>query len=250
MSAYAHPVANVYANLCADVHNTYLKHTPVHAWCTQLTWCTQHLSKCMHTLSKKMHMHSCMYAYATVQKLLCHGTYCEIILRLGQESYRLSFAARPPAVSTKSVAWLCSLKKSVQIHASSWRGRCCGVAAGIAWAEVSALAEHHNNVSVSVSVRVSVWEKVCVWERETVWLHVHVHVGVRVHVCVRVRECVCASVWVTLSVCVYFCAWWWLLLSSLLKNNLVIAIGTLSCFLTCLHIVSGVVYVVCSFADD
>jgi len=36
--------------------------------------------------------------------------------------------AAPPAVSTKPVARRCSLKKSVQIHASSWRGRRCGVA--------------------------------------------------------------------------------------------------------------------------
>ena len=32
-----------------------------------------------------------------------------------------------PAVSTKPIARRCSLKKSVQIHASSWRGRRCGV---------------------------------------------------------------------------------------------------------------------------
>jgi len=37
-------------------------------------------------------------------------------------------AARPPAVSTNSVARRCPLKKSVQIHASSWRGCRCGVA--------------------------------------------------------------------------------------------------------------------------
>jgi len=191
MSAYAHPVANVYANLCADVHNTCLTYTPVHAWCSQ------HLSKCMHTLSKKMHMHLCMHTYETVQKLLCHGTYCELILRLGQASYRLSFATRPPAVSTNSVAWLCSLKKSVQIHASPWRGRRCGVAAGIAWAEVSALAEYHNNVSVSVSVRVSVWEKVCVWGRETMWVHVRV--------CACACACVCVCVSDTECVCVCLC---------------------------------------------
>jgi len=33
-----------------------------------------------------------------------------------------------PAGSTNPVARRCSLKKSVQIHASSWRGRRCGVA--------------------------------------------------------------------------------------------------------------------------
>ena len=68
---------------------------------------------------QNMHMHPCMRAYATVQKLLCHGNYCELILGPVQASSRLSFAARPVAVSTKSVARRCSLKKSVQIHASS-----------------------------------------------------------------------------------------------------------------------------------
>jgi len=45
-----------------------------------------------------------MQTYATVQKLLCHGSYCELILSLARASYRLSFAARPLAGSTKSVA--------------------------------------------------------------------------------------------------------------------------------------------------
>jgi len=71
-----------------------------------------------------MHMHSCMRAYATVQKLLCHGSYCKRILSIARASLRLSFVARPPVASTKSVAWRCSLKKSVRIHASSWRRRC------------------------------------------------------------------------------------------------------------------------------
>jgi len=31
---------------------------------------------------QKMHMHPCMSAYATVQKLLRHGSYCKLILRL------------------------------------------------------------------------------------------------------------------------------------------------------------------------
>jgi len=87
------------ANEYADVHNTtYLTYTSAHAWCTQ------RLSKCMHTLCKKMHMHSCMRAYPTVQKLLCHGSYCEFILSLAWAWCRLSFGACPPAGSTKSVA--------------------------------------------------------------------------------------------------------------------------------------------------
>jgi len=87
----------------------------------------QHLWMHLHS-PQKMHMHSYMRAYATAQKLLCHEIYCELILSLAQASCRLSFAARPPAGSTKSVAWRCSLKKSVQIHASSRHGRHCGVA--------------------------------------------------------------------------------------------------------------------------
>ena len=42
-------------------------------------------------------MHSCMRAYAAVQQLLCHGSYCELIMSLVRTSCRLSFAARPPA---------------------------------------------------------------------------------------------------------------------------------------------------------
>jgi len=88
MSAYAHPVASVCANVYADVHNTCLTYWSAHAWCSQ------HLLKCVHTL-RKMHMHSCMRAYATVQKLLCYGSYCELVLSLARASCRLSFAARP-----------------------------------------------------------------------------------------------------------------------------------------------------------
>jgi len=87
----------------------------------------QHLGMHLHS-PQKMHMHPCMHAHATVQKLLCHGSYCELIVSLARASCKLSFSAHPPAGSTKSVAWHCSLKKSVQIHASSWRGRRCGVA--------------------------------------------------------------------------------------------------------------------------
>jgi len=65
-----------------------------------------------------MHMHQCMRAHATVQKLLCHRNYCELILSLGA-LLRLSFAARPAVVSTKSVDRRCSLKNSVRIHATA-----------------------------------------------------------------------------------------------------------------------------------
>jgi len=44
-----------------------------------------------------MHMDSCMRAYSTVQQLLCHGSYCELILSLARTSCRLLFTARPTA---------------------------------------------------------------------------------------------------------------------------------------------------------
>ena len=45
-------------------------------------------------------MDSCMRAYATVQQLLCHRSYCELILSLARTSCRLSFslALLPPAL--------------------------------------------------------------------------------------------------------------------------------------------------------
>ena len=42
-------------------------------------------------------MDSCMRAYSTVQQLLCHGGYCELILSLARTSCRLLFNARPTA---------------------------------------------------------------------------------------------------------------------------------------------------------
>ena len=51
--------------------------------------------KCMPTLCKKMHMDSCICAYSTVQQLLCHGGYCELIWSLARTSCRLLFTARP-----------------------------------------------------------------------------------------------------------------------------------------------------------
>ena len=49
------------------------------------------------SLQKNMHMDSCMCAYSTVQQLLRHGGYCELILSLAQTSCRLLFTARPTA---------------------------------------------------------------------------------------------------------------------------------------------------------
>ena len=125
----------------ADVHNIGLTYTSAHAWCS-----TTPVNACQ--LSAKMHMDSCICTYATVQQLLCQGSYCELILSLARTSCRLSFTARPPAARgqarppppahppvallppscRQSIARRCSLQKSVQVHARSLRGRRCGVA--------------------------------------------------------------------------------------------------------------------------
>ena len=42
-------------------------------------------------------MDSYIRAYSTLQQLLCHGSYCELILSLAQTSCRLLFSARPTA---------------------------------------------------------------------------------------------------------------------------------------------------------
>jgi len=78
------------------------------------------------TLRKKC---TCTRACAPMQRCINFFAwkYCELILSIARASCRLSFADRP-GISTKSVARRCSLEKSVQIHASSWRGRRCGVA--------------------------------------------------------------------------------------------------------------------------
>ena len=40
-------------------------------------------------------MDLCIHAYSTVQQLLCHGSYCELILSLARTSCRLLFTAHP-----------------------------------------------------------------------------------------------------------------------------------------------------------
>jgi len=44
-----------------------------------------------------MHMDSCMRTYSNVQQILCHRSYCELILSLARTSCRLLSAARPDA---------------------------------------------------------------------------------------------------------------------------------------------------------
>jgi len=84
-----------------------------------------------HTLRKK-----CICARACAQMQQCRSFFAmeaiansSWVLRKHRAGCRLPPAlAAPPAVSTKPVARRCLLKYSVQIHASSWRGRRCGVA--------------------------------------------------------------------------------------------------------------------------
>jgi len=78
-------------NVYADVHNICLTYTPAHAWCATTPVNAFRLS------AKKMHMDSYMRAYSTVQQLLCHRGYCELILSLARISCRLLFTACPTA---------------------------------------------------------------------------------------------------------------------------------------------------------
>ena len=88
-----------------------------------------------------MHMHTCIYiSPQLVHARLCYGAAASLPWKLFR-TYLESCAnivqavvcARPPAPSSSGrppAGPLTDLfaKKSVQIHASSWRGRCCSVA--------------------------------------------------------------------------------------------------------------------------
>jgi len=97
ISAYAHPVASVLANVYADVHNTRLVYTPAHAWCPK------HRSKCMHTLRKK-----CICARACTHMQRCRSFFTMKLLRTYLEScasiVQAVIAACSTAVSTKPVS--------------------------------------------------------------------------------------------------------------------------------------------------
>ena len=92
ISLYIYRICTSCTEREADVHNICLVYTPT-------CMVRNNICKCMPTLSKKMHMDSCVRAYSTVQQLLCHGGYCELILSLARTSCRLLFTARPTARS-------------------------------------------------------------------------------------------------------------------------------------------------------
>jgi len=113
ISAYAHPVASVLANVYVNVHNTRLTYTPAH------TRCPKHRSKYMHNFFKRCtcaracaHMQQWRSSYFAMKLLRTYLESCASIVQA-------VVAARPTTVSTKPVARRCSLKKSVQNHASS-----------------------------------------------------------------------------------------------------------------------------------
>ena len=90
-------------------------------------------------------------AYALVHARICHGAeaslpynYCELILSLAQASCRLSFSARPASCLDEISRPTLFVTKSVQIRASSWRSRRCGVAQ----ASSSALVQASSSLSM------------------------------------------------------------------------------------------------------
>jgi len=110
--------------------------------CTQMCMLMSNLFN-LHTCTYMVLKYTCLNAYHTLRQnahalvhaRLCNGAETSLpwkllrtVLTLVQTSCRLSFAARLATVSTISVAWRCSLKKTVKIHASSWCGRRCNVA--------------------------------------------------------------------------------------------------------------------------
>jgi len=110
-------------NVYADVHKICLTYTPAHAWCA-----TTPVNACR--LSAKKNAYGLVYARlfncaAASLPLRLLRTYLESCTNIVQTVVYCP-PYRPPSC-WQSFARRCSLKKSVQIHASSWRGRHCGV---------------------------------------------------------------------------------------------------------------------------
>jgi len=103
--------------------NTRVTYTPALHWCSK-TPVFKHATFTFQNAHAPVHARLCNGAATMLPwKLLRH------ILRLVQTSNRLLFVACPPAaISRKSVARRCSLKKTIQMHASSWHGCSCIVA--------------------------------------------------------------------------------------------------------------------------
>jgi len=105
-------------------------------WCRN-TYLNIHTCKCRVTKNTCLNARCTLHknAHAPAHARLCNGAKSSLpwkllrtVLSLVQTSCRLSSAVRLAAVSTKPVARRCSLKKTVQIHASPWQIRRCGVA--------------------------------------------------------------------------------------------------------------------------
>jgi len=113
----------VEANMYADAHNICLTYTPTHAWCATTPVNAYRLSAKIAYGLVYARLFNCV-ATSLPWKLL--RTYFESCANIVQGVVYCP-PCRPPSCR-QSVARRCSLKKSVQIHASSWRGRHCGVA--------------------------------------------------------------------------------------------------------------------------
>ena len=110
--------------------------------------------------------------------LPCHGSYCEIILSLARTSCRLSFPPallplREPAALMLARSQTCSLKKSDQIHDSSWRGRRCSVAQASAYQireQVWLCREGESFIFVWTKYSCGNLGKCQLWKVKSVWL--------------------------------------------------------------------------------
>jgi len=162
--------------------------TPAHVWCSQL------LSKMRAYSPPKMHMDSCMHAYRSffATEAIANLSW----VRKHRAGCRLSPAlAAPPGFSTNPVTRRCSLKKSVQIHASSWRGCRCSVAQAsfdhLRWWIRQEAVEIIELVCVYVCVRLS---SILSCDSRISLLRVSLYYDLPVCVCVFGSVCGCISV--------------------------------------------------------
>jgi len=145
--------------------------------------------KCMPTLCKKMHMDSCMRAYSSVQQLLCHGGYCELILSLARTSCRLLFTARP---TTRSLAALRDVVRSRNPSKSTLAHDAVATAV---------LHKHHPIICVGQFVYrshlrsateatrnryINVFINVCIYIHVYIYIHINICSYIYVYVCIHV----------------------------------------------------------------